>query len=159
MNSAIERILGLRVADVMRRDVVQVPASATMREAAAALAANDVTGAPVVDEQGRCVGVISGTDFVDRERLRCLVERLEPYHALTECEQGLLVDSVCEDRVRQHMSEDIWVVSPQGTLIEAARRMCEGHVHRLVVLDADRRPSGIISALDVVAALVAAIEE
>jgi len=37
--------------------------------------------------------------------------------------------------------------------------MCDMHVHRLVVLDAERRPVGMLSTLDLFLSLVLAFEE
>ena len=67
MNSAVERLLGLRVKDVMRREVMTIDMSETIKSAAHKLFVAEVTGAPVVDGGGRCVGVISGSDFVGKE--------------------------------------------------------------------------------------------
>ena len=125
MNSAIERLLNLRVADVMTRSVIQVPAHETMREAAQLLNRHDISGAPVVDEQGRCVGVVSGSDFVLRETTSNTGERPagdiehvlvqeapdEPYH----------VEDVASDRVSNHMSSAVQTVTNTATLIEAAK--------------------------------------
>ena len=57
-------LLELTAEDVMARDVVTVPQTASLQEAAAALRKANVSGAAVVDEQGRCVGVISASDFL-----------------------------------------------------------------------------------------------
>ena len=62
----IEKLLKLRVTDVMVSDVVTVTANSTMSEAADVLSERQVTGAPVVDQQGRCIGVLSGSDYVLR---------------------------------------------------------------------------------------------
>jgi CBS-domain-containing membrane protein len=163
MNSAIERLLKLRVADVMARNVVQVPADETMDNTAELLNQHDITGAPVVDEVGRCVGVISGSDFVVRERVRngtgmaagggeqLLVQEApgRAYH----------IEDIAADRVSQHMSAEVLNVAAEATLMDAARVMCAEHIHRVVVLDNQRRPVGVVSSLDVVAAVVQAIEE
>lgn len=160
MNSAIERLLHLRVADVMTRNVVQVPADETMDKTAELLNQHDISGAPVVDELGRCVGVISGSDFVLRERARkgaaSGVERVlvqdapgRPYH----------IEDIAEDRVSEHMSADVQTVAANASLMDAARIMCSEHIHRVVVLDRDDRPVGLVSSLDVVAAMVHAVEE
>jgi CBS domain-containing protein len=50
-------------------------------------------------------------------------------------------------------------VQPEQTLLTAARIMCVKHVHRLPVLDSDNRPVGLLTAMDVVAAMVNAIDE
>ncbi len=64
MNSTIERLLSLKVSDVMTPSVVTVSSHETMSEAAALMVEHHVSGMPVVDEAGHCVGVLSATDFV-----------------------------------------------------------------------------------------------
>ena len=49
--------------DLMSRDVATIGVHVPLREAAAQLARHEVRGAPVVDEAGRCVGVLSVTDL------------------------------------------------------------------------------------------------
>ena len=163
MNSAIERLLTLRVADVMNRAVITVHQTATMAQAACLLRDHEITGAPVVDGAGRCVGVLSNSDFAMREstrseaamtageRNRILLRTSpdDPYHE----------ESLWDDRVESHMSPVIQTLSPQAPLMNAARSMCNQHIHRLIIVDENQRPVGIVSSLDVVAAVVAAIEE
>jgi len=164
MNSAIERLLTLRIADIMSTNVVQIPVHQTMAEAAGLMVKHEISGAPVVDEQGRCVGILSSYDFATREHAgvettespRGKVEHVlvrdrpdQPYH----------IEDVAEDVVAHYMTSAVQTVRPTATLMEAARVMCAEHVHRLVVLDGQGRPVGVVSSLDVVAALVKVIEE
>ena len=44
-------------------------------------------------------------------------------------------------------------------MIDAAREMCAQHVHRLPVVDAGGKVVGLVSSLDLVAAMVGALEE
>ena len=59
-------LLALTAGDVMTRSVVLLPEEMPLREAAHLLRQAQVSGAPVVDEQGRCVGVLSAGDFLRR---------------------------------------------------------------------------------------------
>lgn len=154
MNSAIERILTLRVKDIMRKDVVVVRQSETMEEAARTLAEANVTGAPVVDEAGRCVGMLSGTDYVDDRAGAHPTSQL-----LGGQDSDYRIELLNEDLVSTHMAPVIQSVELETPVIQAARVICHEHIHRLVVIDDHKRPVGIISALDFVAAMVAAIEE
>jgi CBS-domain-containing membrane protein len=156
MNSAIERLLALRVEDVMNREVVTVSESETMKQAAKRLANFEVTGAPVVDDSGRCVGVLSGSDFVGKDAglhpsETMLVKNTlhEPFH----------VERLENDRVDAHMSPVVQTISPKAGVIQAARMLCGEHIHRLMVLDDDQRPVGVLSSLDLLAAMIAAVEE
>jgi CBS domain-containing protein len=54
----------LTAGDLMTRTVVLLPEQMPLREAASLLRQAQVSGAPVVDEQGRCVGVLSAADFL-----------------------------------------------------------------------------------------------
>lgn len=57
-------LLSLTAFDVMQRDIVSLPQFMPLREAATLLHRNQLGGAPVVDEQGKCVGLLSATDFL-----------------------------------------------------------------------------------------------
>ena len=48
-----------RVSDIMTNQVLTLRASTTIRQAMAALTARGISGAPVADERGACVGVFS----------------------------------------------------------------------------------------------------
>ena len=144
MNSAIARLLSLRVADVMRRAVVTLPADGTLAAAAARLLEHDISGAPVVDEAGLCVGVLSAVDFVRHEVKQATADKPQTSDA---------------QLAREHMTVATRSVAPDSALLEAAREMCDAHLHRLPVLDRAGKVVGMISSLDIVAALVGAIDE
>ncbi len=54
----------LKAEEVISRDILTLPVRASLWEAAALLRGAQITGAPVVDEQGRCVGVLSAVDVM-----------------------------------------------------------------------------------------------
>lgn len=64
MSSARIPSLELTAADLMSRDVVCVPQELPLRDAALLLMRHQVSGAPVVNSQGACVGVLSTADFL-----------------------------------------------------------------------------------------------
>lgn len=151
--SPLGRLEALRVVDVMARHVTTIPWSATMDEAAATLRARGISGAPVVDDRGRCVGVLSATDF-----LRYDLREGESEVTL----QDLGDECVWEhpwNSVQRHMSAPAQFVAPGVALTAAAETMCSRNIHRLIVLDESRAPVGVVSTLDVVSALVQAEEE
>lgn len=161
MNSAIERLLSLRVADVMTDSPVQLSSNASMAEAAKMLQKHRISGAPVADDHGQCVGVLSAIDFVAQMLTvslggvdgdaGVLVQDSpgEPYH----------VETVEADAVRNYMTPEVQSISKESPILDAARIMCSSHIHRLLVLDDQKRSIGVVSSLDLVAAMVKAIEE
>jgi CBS domain-containing protein len=49
------------------------------------------------------------------------------------------------------------VTAPAATLIgELARMMLDAHIHRVIVVDTQRRPVGVVSATDLLAAIAQA---
>ena len=143
MDSAVDRLVTLKVKDVMTRDVVCVSKDQLLADAAALFVDKKVSGAPVIDDQQFCVGVLSALDYVRRE------------HVIRNTPPGEAVN----DRVHQRMSKGVQSVRPEQTLLTAARIMCVQHVHRLPVLNNEGKPVGVITSMDVVAALVNAIDE
>lgn len=157
------RLQSLLVSDVMSPVVVDVSAHATMSDAAHTLSEHKVTGAPVVNETGRCVGVISMSDFgrsVPPENraetaFRDRVHRLVP----PSFDEPWTIDAVRDHLVTEHMSRDVYCIPQYGKLIEAARRMCTHHVHRLVVVNKHGHPIGVLTSLDIAASVVAVVDE
>ncbi len=120
--------------------------------------------APVVDESGACVGVISSTDFMVRKRLPDDFNEgmsLGYEHVLVK-KTGMgsyQIEACQEELVGEHMTPSVQTISESAPIMNAARAMCGAHIHRLVVADEQGRPVGIVSTLDLVAAMVAAIGE
>lgn len=144
MNSAIERLLTLRVADVMSKPVITVLTHDTMSHAAQVLLEHSISGVTVVDEQHGCAGVLSCLDFVKMQAGPMRQRLAEEYD---------------EELVLGSMSSDVRCVTANQSLLSAARLMQAEHIHRLPVLDDAGRLLGMITSLDIVAALVNAIDE
>ena len=64
MFTTAKPLLALTAEDLMSREVVTVPRRMSLRDAAGLLRRARISGAPVLDEPGRCVGVLSATDFL-----------------------------------------------------------------------------------------------
>jgi CBS domain-containing protein len=135
----------MRVLDLMTTDVVTVTPDVSLKEAARAMTDIGVSGLPVLDAEGRLVGIITEADFLAREAGRSERRRLldtlfsEPFVAEAES-------------VGEAMTTDPVVIYPEASLTEAARVMVNHRVKRLPVVDADGRLQGVISRADVVAA-------
>ena len=153
MSTAIERLLNMRVEQVMATDVIAIREDSSMYQAAKVMRDCGITGAPVVDNFGRCVGVVSASDFVEskiEESCGCVTHVATSYDrsGLTRTE---VLDNDC---VRAHMSPKVQSIREHRSIVDAGRLMCEEHVHRLLVIDRQGRPVGIITSLDLVSALV-----
>ena len=159
MNVTIARVLDLRVADVMARDTITISANATMGEAAQVFCSQNISGAPVVDEMGHCVGVLTAKDFVERVQTPhthiCRHVEDEEYAIVQRnASSPMHIEWGREDSVRQHMHQTVQTVDDQASLIDAASILCSEHIHQLIVLDHTSRPVSVVSSLDILGALV-----
>jgi len=55
--------------------------------------------------------------------------------------------------VRRYMTADVVTVDPQTPLPELVRTMIDALIHRVIVVDGQRRPIGVVSSTDILAAL------
>ena len=159
MPHVIDRLAALRVADVMAREVRTVGKNQTMSEIAADWVENGLSSAPVVDELGHCVGVVSASDFVKRENR---IQQSGDGGSATSDEQTghpYRCAPVADDYVSHHMTDAVQTIHPAESLLQAARVMCAEHIHRLLVVDPQGHPVGVVSTMDVVAATVNVVDE
>ncbi len=63
------------------------------------------------------------------------------------------------DLVCRHMSPAVQTIGNDSSLMKAARVMCDGHLHRLIVVSSNGPPIGVLTSLDLVSAWIGAIEE
>ena len=129
-------ITDMRVADLMTIDPVVISADASIEEAEELLRQNRITGLPVVDLSGRLVGVISQTDLL---------------YLAVPAVQALIRHRESGVRVGEVMSSPPVTIDGTATVRDAARRMNDERLHRLVAVDDHGRPSGVITAMDFVA--------
>jgi CBS domain-containing protein len=131
----------------MTTEVVTVTPGMSLKEAARTMTDLGVSGLPVLDDQGRIVGIITEADFLAREAGRAEPRRRRLLDALFNEPQ------VAEaENVEQAMTLDPVVIYPEASLTEAARVMVNHGVKRLPVVDAEGKLRGVISRADVVAA-------
>jgi len=138
----------MRVVDLMASDVISVRRETTLRDAARLMVEKGISGLPVTDEEGTLVGVVSEGDFLRKE-----VDRGD---LMGRGLLGVLFDnrdSLAEaETVGEVMAENLFTVSPDATLVEAARTMTTHAVKRLPVVTREGKLVGVISRRDVVSA-------
>jgi CBS domain-containing protein len=148
--------------DIMNRDVVVAQESMTVQELANFLTANMITGAPVVDDMGKLVGVVSETDIVrsGARRDAALKEKRESSYYLRGWEDKIDEEELGEFhvieeeglRVRDIMTPLIFKVTEDTSIGEMADTMIGGRIHRLIVTR-DDRVVGIVTTLDMLKAI------
>jgi CBS-domain-containing membrane protein len=164
MSTLPGRLGTLTAHDVMTRAVIVLSQDETVEAAVARLKEHHITGAPVVDTAGKLVGILSISDLVTPHAPQSgpvpLTHDEEDLAAWDLFDRGGPLDSQTGvERVAERMSREVAAVSERAPLVEAARVMCSGHWHRVPVVDASGGLCGIISSMDVLAAVVNAADE
>jgi predicted transcriptional regulator len=142
------------VKDLMNQDIMTVADDMTTDALARYLTDREISGAPVVDSQGRLIGVVSMTDIS-----RNMAEPAD-YESSRSSDfyRDIAADVTLEDlgqryveerafTVRDVMTPVIHQVPVTASAAEAARMMIDQHIHRLVVTEG-KEPVGIITSLD-----------
>ena len=141
---------------VMQSRIVTLRPDMSARDAERILAEHRLTGAPVVDDDQRVLGVVSQSDLVR-------LDARPPSTATTGAffsdvgaydDLGRLPADESMVRLETLMSRKVLAVTPEDPLTRAARLMRQHGVHRLLVIE-DGTLRGIVSSLD----LLIAIEE
>ncbi|HXF71051.1 MAG TPA: CBS domain-containing protein [Actinomycetota bacterium] len=141
----------------MTTAVVTVSDSAPFKQIVRLLHEHRISALPVVDPEGRVVGVVSEADLLLKEE----------YEPPGEGKGGLIAfgRKRRERRkatglvARQLMTQPAVTVSPEATVQEAARLMHARRVKRLPVVDAEGRVVGIVSRADLLKVFLRSDEE
>jgi CBS-domain-containing membrane protein len=165
MLSAIERSAAVTLklpaattaADLMVANPISLRADAIVREALVLLTDKGYSAAPVIDDAGRPVGVLSRSDLLihDRERAEHV-----PHTAAYFYEQelksrhgkevtGFEVENVDPTTVTDVMTPAVFSVAPDTPAAKVVSEMIGLHVHRLFVVDEAGVLVGVISTMDV----------
>ena len=130
------------VGDFMSRALITVSPQTSLRDLQRLLEERDVSALPVLDGRGALVGIVSSTDLLrvsrvelDRRRARSRV--LPPPMKVAEIARP-----------------DVVTIGAHEPLREAAAKMVEHRIHRVVVLR-DGRPVGVLSTRDAMRAFIA----
>jgi CBS domain-containing protein len=147
-----------KASDLMTPNPVSIRAQATVAEATALLTDRGFSAAPVIDEAGRPVGVISRSDLLvhDRERmthLRPVPEKEDPAEREAAWQAplpwGFTVEEVDPTQVEDIMTPVVFSVLPDTSAEQVIEDMLGLRVHQLFVVDRDQVLVGVISTLDV----------
>ncbi len=142
------------VGDVMTRDPEAVTPETPIADVVARLLARDFTALPVVDADGRVVGMIADSDLLEA---RLTEQRLGMSKVIGP---ALLAEQLARLKtagatVRQAMRSPAVTVTATTPLAEAARLMHARQLKRLPVVDAAGRLVGVLSRLDILGCVVA----
>jgi CBS domain-containing protein len=129
----------MRAVDIMQRDILAVSPELPLESLEEFFATEDISGAPVQNERGQIVGIVSKTDLV-----RAFSGHDES-GANQVSDDGLTVEDI--------MTRDVVTVSPEDEVEAVVQRMLDGRLHRVLVAR-NNELLGIITTFDLLELLV-----
>ena len=133
--------------DLMKEVPLVIPSRMSVGAAASLMDAVGASVAPVIDPGGRCVGLFGAADY-----RRWLEHGRTQGEVVTEWQS--VPPAGPPDEVGYYMTRRFAVATPEAGVGELLHRLNGVKDPYLVVLDRQRRPRGIVCALEVLAAEV-----
>jgi CBS domain-containing protein len=124
----------MRVADLMQTEVKSISPDTPIEKLVQTLADARVSGLPVVDQSSHVIGVVSAGDVL-RASARFGDVDAKP-------------DALAHETVRDIMTADPYVISPDADAREAAKHMLYADVRRLFVEESGKL-IGVITQTDI----------
>lgn len=151
------------VAEVMSRDPIAVSPQTPIREAMKILAERRISGLLVINDAGKLVGIISETDLLWQQT------GVEPPVYIVFLDSVIYLENPARydqelhkalgQTVGEVMTREPVVVKPDQPLRKAAKLMQDKSLRRLAVTDKQGKVIGVLTAGDIVRAMIAELEE
>lgn len=153
----------MKVRDIMTPDVLTVKADTSVNDVAKLLGQRDISGVPVVDEQGHVIGIITELDLIVRNT------RLEMPRFIEVLDWGRIplerpghlrerLQHMLGTEARDVMTAKVITIGPDAEVEDLAELMVKQRVNPVPVVDADGRLIGIVSRADLVDMMAAQLE-
>jgi CBS domain-containing protein len=147
--------------DVMQTHVVTIEADASLLDAQRLFVEEEINGAPVVDADGRVVGVVSVRDLLrgSSEEQDTVLSEPHYYRDLTEFSGPDWANGpedfqnrLASRTVSEVMTEGALMLAPDSPVDEIARTLRQSRIHRVLIAE-EGVLVGIVSTFDLMALL------
>ncbi len=142
--------------DIMSKNIISVKDTTPIKELAATLFKNNISGVPVMNEQDKVIGVVTENDLIDQNKkihIPTAISFLDGFFLLGSPKKmeeelkkmaGITAGDIC--------SKELISVNPETPLEDIATIMAENKIHTLPVID-NEKLVGIIGKGDIIRAI------
>ena len=152
----------MRVKEIMTTDVVKLNGFMSISDATDLLASRNISGAPVVDGDGKLIGIVTETDILRSvqeaaDEVHMVFPSLHPMGVMFEISKGKkeilkAFEEQANTVIIDVMTKNVVTCAPDTTLNEVASTFVEKGINRLPVVDEEGHVVGIIARGDIVRA-------
>ena len=142
--------------EIMRRQVVTVSPDMALRELSQLFIDRQISGAPVVDGQGKLSGVISQTDLIRRDREKAADAAIPSFYQNEKAiySSGYQIEDPDFTRVKDIMTPAGLCADETTPVEKLAQCMLRRHIHRIIITKGGKL-SGIVTSMDMLRAFMA----
>ena len=144
--------------DIMTKNVVTINQEASIEELSELLLNNKISGVPVVDNDGKMVGIATEGDVIVKDtdlhfpRYFKLLDSIIYLESLTKFKNSLKKHLAI--KVSEIMTTRVVSCLPETLMEDVANLMVDNKVNRIPVISEDGKPIGIITRADIVKSMV-----
>ncbi|MBI3583641.1 MAG: CBS domain-containing protein [Nitrospinae bacterium] len=146
----------MKAKDIMTKDVLTVSLDTTVKKVAELLADYEISGAPVLDEHDRVIGVVTESDLIEQKKNLHLPTVVTLFEGVLFLERPQKmkreIEKMLGATVKDIYSKKVITINENTTMEDIATIMSEKKVHLLPVLRGDDLV-GVVGKVDVVRAL------
>ncbi|MGM0397053.1 MAG: CBS domain-containing protein [Bacillota bacterium] len=145
------------IRDIMTKEVITVTVDDNVEKCASLLIKHNLSGLPVLDEDGKLVGIVTEGDLIRRasrikgpavlEVLGGLIYLDSPRKFMDELKNAM------GQKAGDVMTKKVITIGPDQTIEEGATLLVEKNIKRLPVLDKEGKLVGIVSRRDIMSYL------
>ncbi len=151
----------MKARDIMNREVITLSPELTVREASRILLENHINGAPVVDAEGKLIGIVTVGDIINllRKRMESLgfVLAMTPFDILDFYAMELAVPEnrdalkeISSVKISEIMKRRVHFVREDDDILEVIEILAKKGVSRVPVVDSGGKVIGIITRSDII---------
>ncbi|MEW6117979.1 MAG: CBS domain-containing protein [Nitrospirota bacterium] len=143
----------LRAKDIMTKDVITVTPTTTVEDLARILTEHKISGAPVVNENGELIGVVTETDLISRNKRLHIPTVMRLFDAYIMLESPSKIEQEIKKMaavtVNDIYTRHVITVTEDTTIEDVATIMSDRKVYLLPVVEG-RTIKGIIGKMDLI---------
>ena len=146
------------VKDIMVKKVITIQRDASVEELSELLVKNRISGVPVIDSDGKLVGIATEGDLIIKDsdlhfpRYFKLLDSIIYLESLNKFKKNL--KKFLGTKVEDVMTAEIKTVKEETPISEAANMMIKYNINRVPVLDSKDELVGIVTRADIVKSMI-----
>jgi CBS-domain-containing membrane protein len=147
----------LTAGDVMTREVITVKRETTIRDLAELFARHRISSAPVVDDSGAMIGIVTETDLVEQDKSLHIPTVISLFDWVIYLESDKKFEKELKKMTGQTVgdiyTEDVVQVSPSTPVSDVANLISSRKVNSIPVVDGNRLV-GIVARIDLIRTMI-----